>query len=135
MVTYFGFCIWPEILKSIIQCFWQGSYEIPAWEIPFWGYLCVSVRVYERENKRERRTTQVLWGRKAIGFIRLPKGPYFENTLIRPPYISGLLLICTGYLKFLTSPRVPRSVFSFPQIPTTSFSPDKPALLHCLPQV
>ena len=90
--------------------------------------VCVCVSVYEgdRESKRERRTTQVLWGREAIGFIRLPKAPYVENTLIRPTYISGLLLIHPGYLKCLTVPRVPRSVLSFPQTPTTSFGPDKP---------
>ena len=104
---YFGFCICPERQKSIIQCCWQGSYEITAWEIPFWGYVCVCVSVYERESKRERRTTQVLCGREAIGFIRLPKAPYIENILIRPPYISVLLLIHSGYLKCLISLRVP----------------------------
>ena len=54
MVIYFGFCIWPEVQKSIIQCCWQGSYEITAWEIPFWEYLCVCVSVYEKERMRER---------------------------------------------------------------------------------
>ena len=133
---YFGFCICPERQKSIIQCCWQGSYEITAWEIHFWGYVCVCLSVYEREreSKRERRTTQVLRGREAIGFIRLPKAPYVKNTL-RPTYISGLLIIHPAYLKCLTAPRVPRSVLSFPQIPTTSFSSDKPAQLHRLPHL
>ena len=39
-------------------------YEITAWGIHFWGYMYISVSVYERE--RERGTTQVFWGRQAI---------------------------------------------------------------------
>ena len=35
-------------------------YEITAWEIHLWGYVCICVSVYERE-KKERGTTQVLW--------------------------------------------------------------------------
>ena len=27
-------------------------YEITAWEIPFWGYVCICVSVYERERER-----------------------------------------------------------------------------------
>ena len=96
---------------------------------PFGG-MCVFVWVCMRESKRERRTTQVLCGREAIGFIRLPKAPYIENILIRPPYISVLLLFHSGYLKCLISLRVP---WSFPQTPTTSFT--NPAQLHRLPHV
>ena len=131
MVMYFGFCICPERQRSIIQCFWQGSYEITAWEIHFWGYVYVCVSVYEREREANYSGTR---GREAVGFIRLPKAPYVENTL-RPTYISGILIIHPAYPKCLTAPRVPRSVLSFPQIPTTSFSPDKPAQLHRLPHL
>ena len=37
-----------------------GFYEITAWELHFWGYVCISVSVYERE--RGGGTTQVLLG-------------------------------------------------------------------------
>ena len=29
-----------------------GIYEITAWEIHFWGYVCISLSVYERERER-----------------------------------------------------------------------------------
>ena len=29
-----------------------GFYEITAWGIPFWGYVYISVSVYERERER-----------------------------------------------------------------------------------
>ena len=44
-----------------------GIYETTAWDIHFWGYVCICVSVYER--KRERGTTQVLSGRQAIGLL------------------------------------------------------------------
>ena len=29
-----------------------GFYEITAWGIPFWEYVCICVGVYERERER-----------------------------------------------------------------------------------
>ena len=29
-----------------------GFYEITAWGIHLWGYVCICVRVYERESER-----------------------------------------------------------------------------------
>ena len=29
-----------------------GIYETAAWEIHFWGYVCICVSVYERERER-----------------------------------------------------------------------------------
>jgi len=29
-----------------------GFYEITAWGIHFWGYVCISVSVYETERER-----------------------------------------------------------------------------------
>ena len=29
-----------------------GFYEITAWGIHFWGYVCICVSVYERESER-----------------------------------------------------------------------------------
>ena len=133
---YYGFRICPGRQKSILQCFWQGSYETTTWEIHFWGYACVCATVYERETVRDRgELPRYFGGRQAIGFIRLSKAPYVENTLIRPPYISGLLLIHPGYLKSLSAPRGPRLVLSFPQTTTTSFGSDKPSQLHHLSHV
>ena len=48
-----------------------GFYEITAWEIHFWGYVCICVSMYERE--RERGNYSSTLGRQAIGFIRLSK--------------------------------------------------------------
>ena len=46
-------------------------YEITAWRIHFWGYVCICVSMYERE--RERGNYSSTLGRQAIGFIRLSK--------------------------------------------------------------
>ena len=48
--------------------FLAGIYEITAWEIHFWGYMCLCVGV--REEEREVKYSSAL-GRQAIGFIRL----------------------------------------------------------------
>ena len=42
-----------------------GIYEITAWEIHFWGYVCICVGMRERKYS--------CLGGKAIGFIRLSR--------------------------------------------------------------
>ena len=51
-----------------------GFYEITAWGIHFWGYVCICVSVYERERERAGNYSSIL-GKKAIHFIRLSKVP------------------------------------------------------------
>ena len=48
-----------------------GFYEIISWEIHFWGHVCISGSVCERE--RERGTYSSTLERQAIVFIRLSK--------------------------------------------------------------
>ena len=45
-------------------------YEITAWEIPFWGYVCICVSVYERERGGNYSSTL---GEAGHRFIRLSR--------------------------------------------------------------
>ena len=48
---YCGFCICPR-RQDENTILLAGFYEITAWGIHFWGYVYISVSVYERERKR-----------------------------------------------------------------------------------
>ena len=45
-----------------------GIYEITAWGIHFWGYVCLCVSVYEREKERQGNYPTNL-GRQAMGLL------------------------------------------------------------------
>ena len=64
-----------------------GFYEITACRNHFWGYLYISLSVYERE-KREWNYSSIL-GEEGHRFFRLSKVLYSEKSFIRPLDFSG----------------------------------------------
>ena len=85
-----------------------GIYETTAWEIHFWGYVCICVSVYERE--RESGTTQVLWGGRPYTLLDSQKHPRVRNHL-PGPLTSLASSFHYGYLKPLTAPKDPQIIF------------------------
>ena len=83
-------CILCKVL-SILHLSWKtetentillsGFYEITAWKIHFWGHMCISVSMCERE--REKSNYSGTLERQTIGFIRLSKVSYCENSFIK----------------------------------------------------
>ena len=79
---YCGFCICPGRQKLKTQCFLQASMKLLPAEITF-GDMYIFIWVCMRE-KRESRTTQVFWGRQAIGFIDSQRSSRVRNHLSDP---------------------------------------------------
>ena len=81
-VMYCGFCICPGRQKPKTQSCLQGSMKLLPVEITF-GDICIFLWVCMRE-KRESGTTQVFWGRKAIGFLDSQRSSIVRNHLSDP---------------------------------------------------
>ena len=73
--------------KNIILL--AGFYEITAWGIHFWGYVYISVSVYERERKRGE-LLKYLLRRQAIGLSDSEGFSGVRTHLSGPIDFSGL---------------------------------------------
>ena len=87
--------------KNIILL--AGFYEITAWGIHFWGYVYISVSVYERE--RGRGSTQVFWERQTIDLLDSQGSS--QITHLSGPLTSQASSFPLWIPEALTDPRVP----------------------------
>ena len=90
-----------------------GIYETTAWQIHFWGYVCIYVSLYEREREG---TYSSILGRQAIGlldsqgFSRVRthlSGPLTSQASSFPFWIPEALVCHQGpQISFILSPNV-----------------------------
>ena len=80
-----------------------GFYEITAWGIHFWGYVCIYVSVYEREREG---TYSSILGRQAIGLLD-SQGSSQIRTHLSGPLTSQASSFPLWIPEALTDPRVP----------------------------
>ena len=85
---YCGFCICPR-RQDENTILLAGFYEITAWGIHFWGYVYISVSVYERERKRGE-LLKYLLRRQAIGLSDSEGFSGVRTHLSGPIDFSGL---------------------------------------------
>ena len=121
-------CILCKVL-SILHLSWKtetentillsGFYEITAWKIHFWGHMCISVSMCERE--REKSNYSGTLERQTIGFIRLSKVSYCENS-----FIKALTCLASSFalwkLQALNCPQCAQISFIMSQAPHSKTS-------------
>ena len=115
---YCGFCICPGRQKLKTQCFLQASMKLLPAEITF-GDMYIFIWVCMRE-KRESRTTQVFWGRQAIGLLE-SQGSSRVRTHLSGPVTSqapSFLLWIPEALDCLQGPQI--SFILCPKHPTAT---------------
>ena len=101
-----------EVKNTILLA---GFYEITAWGIHFWGYVYISVSVYERERERGE-LFKYFRGRQAIGLLD-SQGSSRVRTHLSGPLTSQAPNLLLWIAEAFAATRVPRSVLFCPQSP------------------